>query len=341
MITVSLCMIVKNEEAVLARCLDSVADLVEEIVIVDTGSVDATKQIAARYGAKLYDFEWIDDFSAARNFAFSKCTQEYIYSADADEVLEGENRDKFRKLKEVLLPEIDMVQMYYGNQLEQGTVYNFDKELRPKLFRRLRPFVWEEPVHEQVRLSPMIYDSDIVISHRPIKPHGGRDIAIFGKQIREGRRLSKRLFSMYARELYLVGTKEELAGAMEYFKQVAEGADRDEQEIQEAGIIVLKAARLLGDDLEFFKYVTRQMGLDASSEVCAELGAFYEEKKDYEEAAMWYYNAAFETVPILSLAAAGEDAAQGMQRCYAALGRPEDAVPFVEDIRRRKITPMD
>ena len=81
MITISLCMIVKNEERILARCLDSVKDLVDEIIIVDTGSADATKRIAAEYTDKIYDFTWIDDFSAARNFAFSKATGDYIYSA--------------------------------------------------------------------------------------------------------------------------------------------------------------------------------------------------------------------------------------------------------------------
>ena len=78
MITISLCMIVKNEERILARCLDSVKDLVDEIIIVDTGSADATKRIAAEYTDKIYDFTWIDDFSAARNFAFSKASKEYI-----------------------------------------------------------------------------------------------------------------------------------------------------------------------------------------------------------------------------------------------------------------------
>ena len=59
--TISLCMIVKNEERVLARCLDSVADLVDEIIIVDTGSTDATKEISARYTEQIYDFVWQDD----------------------------------------------------------------------------------------------------------------------------------------------------------------------------------------------------------------------------------------------------------------------------------------
>ena len=99
MITISLCMIVKNEESVLERCLDSVADLVDEIIIVDTGSTDRTKEIATRYTDKIYDFKWIDDFSAARNFSFSKATMDYIYVADADEVIDDENSKKFKILK--------------------------------------------------------------------------------------------------------------------------------------------------------------------------------------------------------------------------------------------------
>ena len=130
MITISLCMIVKNEERILRRCLDSLADLVDEIVIVDTGSTDNTKSIAAEYTEKVYAFEWVDDFSAARNFAFSKATKEYIYSADADEALNGENRERFRILKRTLLPEVEIVQMKYGGQLRFHTVYNFDEEDR-------------------------------------------------------------------------------------------------------------------------------------------------------------------------------------------------------------------
>ena len=199
MITISLCMIVKNEEAVLARCLDTVADLVDEIVIVDTGSTNATKEIAARYTEHIYDFTWIDDFSAARNFAFSKATKEYIYTADADEVISPENRQKFLQLKENLLPEIEIVQMLYGNQLQFGTVYNYDEEYRPKLFKRLREFVWQEPIHEMIRLEPVIYDSDIVITHMPATSHASRDLKNFRKQTGEGKKLSKRLQNMYAK----------------------------------------------------------------------------------------------------------------------------------------------
>lgn len=83
----SLAMIVKNEEEKLARCLDSVKNYVDEIVIVDTGSTDRTKEIALSFGAKIYDFEWCKDFSKARNFSIEKTTGDYVLVLDADNVL--------------------------------------------------------------------------------------------------------------------------------------------------------------------------------------------------------------------------------------------------------------
>ena len=76
MVTISLCMIVKNEEMHIARCLDSVAGLVDEIIVVDTGSVDRTAEIASAYTAKVYSYLWNDNFSDARNYSFSKATMD-------------------------------------------------------------------------------------------------------------------------------------------------------------------------------------------------------------------------------------------------------------------------
>ena len=336
MVTISLCMIVKNEEKILERCLDSVADLVDEIVIADTGSTDATREIARRYTEKVYDFPWTDDFSAARNFVFSRATREYIYSADADEVLSPENRERFRLLKETLLPEVEIVQMKYANQLQFNTVYNYDEEYRPKLFKRKRDFVWEAPIHETVRLEPVIYDSDIVITHLPQESHAKRDLANFQKHWRQGYRLPKRLLGMYARELLIAGDEEDFAQAAPVFLEAAADNERDGEEMAQSCCVAARAARLAGDTVSFFKYTSKVIAEEACSEICCEMGHFYEGLSDWEEAAIWYYNAVYETKPILALQSGGKESLEGLIRCYEALGCPEQADIYREELRGRE-----
>ena len=325
MVTITLCMIVKNEEKVLKRCLESIRDLMDEIVIVDTGSTDRTKEIAAKYTDQIYDFEWVNDFSAARNFAFSRATCDYIYSADADEVVDEENREKFRLLKETLLPEIEIVQMYYGNQLSNGTVYNFDRELRPKLFKRQRSFQWIEPVHETVRLLPVVFDSEIEITHLPENNHSGRDIRIFERMIQRGEELSERLFTMYAKEILISGSLEELRRAEAYFTQIAEGCGTKPEQMKEALCVVVRAARLNGDYLKMYRHAMKGVTDEGISEVCFELGEYYLGQGDYTEASIWYYNAAYETASILNIHSGGDLPLQRLADCYEVLGVEEQA----------------
>jgi glycosyltransferase involved in cell wall biosynthesis/DNA-binding SARP family transcriptional activator len=95
---VSLCMIVKDEEKNLAGCLASVKPIVDEMVVVDTGSTDRTKDIAKAFGAKVYDYDWNDDFAEARNYSISKAKGEWIFVMDADEVISPCDYDSFRKI---------------------------------------------------------------------------------------------------------------------------------------------------------------------------------------------------------------------------------------------------
>lgn len=329
MITISLCMIVKNEERVLKRCLDSVADLVDELIIVDTGSTDATMQIAASYSnARVYEFAWIHDFAAARNYAFSKATCDYIYSADADEVLDEENRERFKILKQVLLPEVEIVQMKYGNQLQFGTVYNFDEEYRPKLFKRLRTFEWEEAIHETVRTTPVIYDSDIMITHMPEQSHAGRDFAAFERITAKGERLSGRLHNMYAKELFISGQKEDFLNAEAFFEASARDETRNAEETKEACLVVAAAANRAGDIVKFFKYATKVLVSEGCAEICCEMGDFYFRNRDYAEAAIWYYNACYETEPLLAICSQGEETLEKLAKCYDKMHLPEEAALY-------------
>ena len=324
MITISVCMIVKNEEKVLARCLDSLRPIADEIIIADTGSTDATKEIAARYTDKIYDFTWIDDFAAARNFVFSKATQDYIYSADADEVLDEVNCKKFLQLKQLLLPEIEMVQFLYTNQLQHNTTYNYDTEYRPKLYKRLREFVWENPLHESVRREPVIYDSDIAIIHMPERPHGTRDFEIMTQG-----GLSKKLRNMYARELFIAGKDSDFVDAESYFAGILETPDTEAEGITEALCVLAKAAEARQDAEGFFKAVLKAVATgNPPSEVCTLLGAHYEAREEYEESSIWYYNAAFETEPVLSLLYGTRLPLEGLIRCKRATGDTVSAEEF-------------
>lgn len=322
---ISVCMIVKNEEDILKRCLDSLQGIWDELIIVDTGSTDATKSVAAEYTDKIFDFQWTGNFSDARNFAFSKAEMEYIYSADADEVLDEENRGRFLALKENLLPEIEIVQMKYGNQLAFGTVYNFNEEYRPKLFKRIRTFMWVDAIHETVRTNPVIYDSDIVITHLPKSSHTARDLAVFERLIKEEGDLSPHLFEMYARELFISGGDEDFIRAEKYFADAAADIGRTAEQIMAAACVAASAARIRGDITMFFKYAMKAVAMEGCSEICLELGLFYIGLEDYEEAAIWLYNAVYETAPILNIHAGGDTSLGLLAECYHACDNREQA----------------
>lgn len=320
MATVSVCMIVKNEEAVLARCLDSLQGLYEELIIVDTGSVDRTREIAARYTDKLYEFAWTGSFSDARNFSFSKASCEYIYAADADEVMDEENRRKFLLLKEALLPEVEIVQMYYGNQLSQTSIYNFDRELRPKLYKRQREFIWQEPIHEAVRLEPVIFDSDIVITHLPQGQHADRDLTAFEKMLEKGEAISERLQDIYLRELYFVGQVHNLKKAGSWLEKLCEVNAPESDAFQKAAALLCRKAVLTEDFPLLLKYGLKGVATKGSSELCLELGKYFQGKNHYAEAILWYHNAVEETESLMALKASTDEPLERMKECYEALG---------------------
>ena len=102
--TVSAALIVRDEEDTLGRCLASIGGAVDEIVVVDTGSRDATKTIARHHGAAVFDFTWCDDFAAARQFSFGCATGTWVFWLDADDVVGG--AENIRRLVAQAPPEV-------------------------------------------------------------------------------------------------------------------------------------------------------------------------------------------------------------------------------------------
>ena len=332
MITISLCMIVKNEEESLGRCLESLKGIVDEMIVVDTGSEDRTVEIAKEYGAKVYDFKWTGDFSEARNYSFSLATCDYIYSADADEELDEDNRQRFIQLKKDIEElDIDIVQMYYCNQLSFRTVYNYDRELRPKLFKRVRSFKWEDPIHEQVAIDPVICNSEVEIIHRPKENHASRDLSSFRKAVESGRRISKRLHGMYARELFMAGTDDDFIKAKDFFAEAVKDSTRSVDEVKEASCVLAHIAVLEKDAEALLKYSLKDAATEMCSEMCCELGKYYFGKDDYDEAIVWFYNAAYECASILDIKTSKEIPRLALAKCYKALGNEEQAADYEKE----------
>ncbi len=290
MITVSLCMIIKDEEATLGRCLDSIAEAIDEIIIVDTGSTDRTKEIARQYTEKIYDFPWIDDFAAARNFSFSKASMDYLMWLDADDVLLEEDRAGLLQLKQTLDPAVDLVMMPYcaGSDEQGNPTLSY---LRERLFKRIRGFQWNDPVHEYVQPSGKIIQTEIRVTHRKQRHDpSDRNLRIYEKMRAEGRSFSPRSLLYYGMELYY---HQRYLDAAREFETFLEGAGGWVEDNIKACFYGGKCYHSLGDTGNGLKILLRSFEYDLPrAEICCEIGAVYKTRGEYGKACFWYQLAA-------------------------------------------------
>lgn len=286
MITISLCMIVKNEEQSIARCLNSVKGLADEIVIVDTGSTDKTKQICRQYTDRIFDFEWVDDFSAARNFAFAQATQDYIFWLDADDVLSEDDQEKFRKLKETLSPDVDAVSMEYHLSFDAEGKPNFSLR-RYRLVKRSASFRWVGAVHEYLEVSGKLYHSDVAVQHRPTSstdPH--RNIRIYERMLAEGRTFSPRDLYYYANELKDHARYEE---AIEYYEKFFATEQGWVEDLIAACNKLAECYKQLNNERKELQSALRALQYDyPRAETCCRIGDVFFRNADYHTAIFWY-----------------------------------------------------
>ncbi|WP_314587531.1 glycosyltransferase [Paenibacillus terrigena] len=211
----SLCMIVKDEENVIRRCLESVKGLVDEIIIIDTGSTDQTKEIASEYTSQIYDFTWINDFSAAKNEAIRYATSTWILVLDADEYVQPEGHQELREMlskedhatpQAFMLPILNIV-----GHSESG---NFIESLTSRIFNNHPEVYFHRPIHEQIQYTHgnillrkypfSIFHTGYTDEVRESKNKTERNLAIFSK-LKEYKKLDEYDYFTLGNEYYALG----------------------------------------------------------------------------------------------------------------------------------------
>lgn len=288
--TISLCMIVRDEALTLERCLRAVEPLVDEITIVDTGSTDQTKSIARAFTDKVYDFTWTDDFSAARNAAFAYATGDYLLWLDADDVLEEPEEGAFSTLRHRLdseRPDVVMLPYHTAFDAAGRVTFSFDRE---RIVKNHAGLSWVGPVHEVIVPRGKILRETLAVCHRKEKPpEPGRNLRILENLLHRGETLEPRQHYYYARELAAAGRWEEAISAFRSFLERDEGWSEDKidacRQLSGCYLALNQPDEALSALFRSFQY-DRPRG-----EVCCDVGEWFLRRELYPLAVYWYRQA--------------------------------------------------
>jgi len=293
---ITLCLIVKDEEKNLSVCLKSFESFVDKIVIVDTGSCDKTKEIALSYGADVYDFDWIDDFAAARNFALSKVESEWVMMVDADDMIEY---DVLNKLKD-----------FMGNEEKTSNIfgvflpYEISAPPSGRLVRAYKPYLWRNSfgfryrlaIHEYLDVDKKLLKNfirlDLPIKHRKVVDYQiesfSRNIRILKKAVKKDP-LERRYYYFLGHDNHFSGNYKE---AVFWYLKYIELDDVNRDELSRVYFYTGFCYRKLGDeDKAIFFY---KKAIDVNSgfiEPYLQLANMYEERGVFEDAVLFYVDA--------------------------------------------------
>jgi len=285
MITISVCMIVKDEEAVLKRCLSCVKQFADEIIIVDTGSMDSTKEIAKPYTEKIYDYVWNDNFSEARNFSFSKANMDYIFWLDADDVINKEDCENILCLKKELHRDVDAVMMKYVVSVDENN-HPLSYFYRERMVKRECNFNWIGIVHECLNINGNIVYSPIKIFHDPKKKKDAlRNLSLYEKQKEKNILFTARDLYYYGKELY---EHKEYQKALSVLKQVLNKNAWIEYKIGACEILGRIYQILKDKENALLMYFQSFLYDKPRAEICCCIGECFMYYEEYKEAVFWY-----------------------------------------------------
>lgn len=329
--TVSLCMIVRDEEAVLGRCLDSVVGLFDEIIVTDTGSRDATVRIAAGHGARVHHFTWCDDFAAARNASFSHATSDFLFWMDADDVLTEENRRGFLALKSALTPETDVVLMPYETAFDEDGKATFTF-LRERLIRRALPHRWVGYVHEVLCYEGRETVSGVAVTHKSIKTaYSDRNLKLYELHMARGDPFTPRDIFYWGREQYYHGRDREATETLTAFLHHPGGWV--ENKIDACRLLATIAVRSGDLGAALAAYAQTFCYGAPRAEVCTDIGQLLSDAGEWHGAIFWFRAALDAPLPddsrgFRDTTRARFDPLLGLCMCYDRLGEREQALHF-------------
>ena len=284
MFSLSICLIVKNEEEVLERCLQCCNKFADEIIVVDTGSADNTIEIAKKYTKNIFSFTWNDNFADARNFSFSKASKDYIMWLDADDIITDENIEKILLLKKSNT-NTDVFMCKYLMAFDNLNKPNFTF-FRERILKRSKNFKWEGFVHEAICPSGKIEYTTIEIEHRKEKQSNpNRNLDIYKKALKKGITFSTREQYYYSRELYY---HKDYKGCIRELKKYLKMKDQYLPNIIEAHSLIAECNLVLKQPNTALKSCFEAIKVLPTPEICCLTAKCFEEVKQYDNAIFWY-----------------------------------------------------
>jgi len=284
--TISLAMIVRDSNATIERCLKSVQGLVDEIVIVDTGSVDNTVDIVKKFTDKVFNFKWIDDFAAARNYSFAQCTCDLILWLDSDDHLLPKDVEQLKAIdysnKQIIVCNYDYAQDEYGNCLSVVP--------RERIVKRSLNLQWQQRIHEYLPITVEIYNSGIQTPHHS-KQHGTseRNLAILEKIVEEDPNVSRNLYYL-GKEYMDFGRQDE---GLKYLSLFVEKPDAFWEDVYQAYYDIAAYYFNKGDEKNFKENVYKSILIEERrAEPYYLLGLWYMNRQQWSKAIHWYELAA-------------------------------------------------
>ena len=294
--TLSVCLIVKDEEESLPQCLRSVQAVADQIVVVDTGSTDATAAIARRLGAEVHEFAWCDDFSAARNAAVERAACDWVLIVDADEELPAGSADQLRELLADPIPG-QVCQLVTHAPRTRSGFSGPSLVGHPRLFRNGEGIHFEGAVHEQLvdrdggEIEEAVFTGIPVLHHGYLEPQA----AMGERDSRNARLLSARAAAepSNAAVLFYLGMAQMGCGRMEQaaetLRRTLRLAGKDRAFRAKAAVLLHRALEPLGRDEEAEQVLRTALEDEPEHpELLCALGSELERQGRTEEAAESY-----------------------------------------------------